>query len=130
MRVTAVKFLIASATLLGLAACVSQGGYAAAPQRFVPPGGQVAWMITGRIDETEIDNIDDVSVTIMINDQLAAVGGFSARKGAADASFVGAYGGSKLTVHCTGSNAGTGYACDIALGAQHAATLAFLPIGK
>ena len=123
MRRAAAVFL--TITALALGACESQTSFDAPAQQFVPQGGQLALKISGHLDETVIDNTGDETVTIMIDDQIAAIGGFESKKGVADASFIGAFRGAKVTVHCTGSPSGKGYVCDIQLGAQHAATLAF-----
>ena len=111
--------------LLALAACASQDKVDAPAQRFVPPGAQIPVTISGHLDETVIDNTGDETVTIMIDDQIAAIGGFQSDKGVADASFIGAFRGAKVTVHCANKASGKGYVCDVQVGAQHAATLTF-----
>ncbi len=111
--------------LLALAACVSQDKIDAPAQRFVPPGAQIPVTISGHLDETVIDNTGDETVTIMIDDQIAAIGGFQSSRGTADASFVGAFRGAKVTVHCTNKPEGKGYVCHVQVGTQHAATLTF-----
>ena len=114
-----------SLTGLMLSACESQTQFDAPAQQFVPQGAQIAVKISGHLDETVIDNTGDETVTIMIDDQIAAIGGFEAKKGVADATFLGAFRGAKVTVHCTGNSSGKGYVCDVQLGSQHAATLTF-----
>ena len=111
--------------MLALAGCVSQDKIDAPAQHFVPLGSQIPVTITGHLDETVIDNAGDETVTIMIDDQIAAIGGFQSSKGVADASFIGAFRGAKVTVHCTNKADGKGYVCDVQVGAQHAATLSF-----
>jgi len=123
LRRAAAIFL--SLTALALGACESQTSLDAPAQQFVPQGGQLAVKISGHLDETVIDNTGDETVTIMIDDQIAAIGGFESKKGVADASFIGAFRGAKVTVHCTGKEGGKGYVCEVQLGAQHAATLTF-----
>ena len=81
--------------------------------------------ISGQLDELVIDNAGDETVTIKIDDQIAAIGGFQSEKGIADGSFVGAFRGAKVTVHCVNKPSGKGYLCDVQVGAQHAATLTF-----
>ena len=117
--------IVLSLTALVLSACESQTAFDAPAQQFVPPGAQMAVKISGHLDETIIDNTGDETVTIMIDDQIAAIGGFDSKKGVADATFLGAFRGAKVTVHCTGSPSGKGYVCDVQVGAQHAATLTF-----
>jgi hypothetical protein len=123
LRRAAAIFL--SLTALALGACVSQEKSDAPAQQFVPPGAQLPLTISGHLDETIIDFTGDETVTIMIDNQIAAIGGFQSHKGVADASFVGAFRGAKVTVHCTGSPSGKGYVCEVQLGAEHAATLMF-----
>jgi hypothetical protein len=112
-------------TALALSACETQTKFDAPAQQFVPPGAQIAVKISGHLDETVIDNTGDETVTIMIDDQIAAIGGFESKKGVADASFIGAFRGAKVTVHCTSKDGSKGYVCDVQVGSQHAATLTF-----
>jgi hypothetical protein len=111
--------------LLALAGCASQDKFDVPAQYFVPSGSQIPVTISGHLDETVIDNTGDETVTIMIDDQIAAIGGFQSSKGVADASFIGAFRGAKVTVHCTNKSSGKGYVCDVQVGTQHAATLTF-----
>jgi len=111
---------------LALGACeASQQRLEAPTQQFVPPGGQIAVTISGQLDETLMDSGGDETVTIMIDNEIAAIGGFQSNKGVADATFIGAFRGAKVTVHCTNKPSSKGYLCDVSLGAQHAATLTF-----
>ncbi len=113
---------------LVLSGCATPVDYAAKPERFVPPDGGPAWIITGRLDHTDFDRVGDATMTIWINDQLAAVGGFQIHDGIADGSFTGAYRGAKITVHCTNTAPpAKGFLCDIGDGLIPAGTLAFLP---
>jgi hypothetical protein len=112
--------------LLGtLGACATPLTYTAKPVRFQPPGGSAAWEITGRLDTSDPDS-GDAAVTIWINGQFAAVGGFQVHDGIADGSFTGAYSGRKIAVHCTNvAPPSKGFLCDIGDGAIPAGTLAF-----
>jgi hypothetical protein len=116
---------------VSLAACgTSAATYEAPPLRFAPPDGSKPWTITGRLDHTQFDTVGDETVTVWINGQLAAVGGFQASDGVADGSFSGAYRGRKIGVHCTNvAPPGKGFLCDIADGEIPAGTLAFRPKG-
>ena len=111
---------------LTLGACGSTQQRIEAPaQQFVPPGTQLPVTISGQLDEMVMDNTGDETVTIKIDDQLAAIGDFESNKGVADASFIGAFRGAKVTVHCVNKPDNKGYVCDVQVGAQHAATLTF-----
>ena len=123
MRRAAAIFL--GLTALSLGACVSQEKFDAPTQQFVPPGTQMPLTISGHLDETVIDFTGDETVTIMIDNQIAAIGGFQSKKGVADASFIGAFRGAKVTVHCMNNPGGKGYVCEVQVGSQHAATLTF-----
>ena len=123
MRRVAVCVAILAA--LPLAACVSEASRDAPAQQVFPTGAATAWVITGHLDENVIDFVGDETVTIKINDQLAAIGGFQSNHGAADARFAGAYRGDKLIVHCTGTSSGKIYVCDIERGAERIARLTF-----
>ena len=121
-RITGVLVMLAT---LSLGACVSQASHDAAPQQVFPVGSPTAWVITGHLDESVIDFVGDEYVTIKINDQLAAVGGFQSNHGAADARFVGAYRGDRLIIHCTGTPSGKIYICDVERGNERIARLTF-----
>lgn len=83
-------------------------------------------MVSGQLDEMVVDNTGDETVTVMMDGQIAAIGGFQSDRGVADASFIGAFRGAKVTVHCVNKpGGGKGYLCDVQVGAQHAATLTF-----
>ncbi len=123
MRLTAA--IVLSVTAVALGACESQAKFDAPAQQFVPPGSQLPVKISGHLDETVIDNTGDETVTIMIDDQIAAIGGLEANKGVTDASFSGAFRGAKVSVHCTGTTGGKGLVCAVEVGAQPAATLTF-----
>ena len=126
MRSTVSSSLAFAAVALLLGACGETRQTVTAPaQQFVPAGTQLPVTIAGRLDETLADNMGEETVTIMIDNEIAAIGGFQSKKGVADASFVGAYRGAKVIVHCTGKPGGKGYLCDVAVGTQHAATLTF-----
>ena len=115
-----------AAVALALGACSSTQEHVDAPaQQFVPPGAQLPVTISGQLDELVIDNNGDETVTVMIDDQIAAIGGFQSDQGVADARFIGAFRGAKVTVHCVNKPSGKGYLCDVQVGAQHAATLTF-----
>ncbi len=122
----AVAFSIAG---LALAACsTSSASYEAPPLRFAPPDGSVPWTITGRLDHTQFDTVGDETVTVWIDGQLAALGGFQVSGGVADGSFSGAFRGHKIAVHCTKvAPPGKGFLCDIADGEIPAGTLTFRP---
>jgi len=122
-RVNAAITIVAAGLTLG--ACVSQASRDAPTQRIFPAGAAAPWIITGHLDESVVDFIGDETVTIKINDQLAAVGGFQSNHGAADATFIGAYRGDKLSIHCTGTSSGKIYVCDIARGNEHLTRLTF-----
>lgn len=119
---------LAIATLV-LAACgTSSVSYEAPPLRFAPPDGSAPWTITGRLDHTQFDTVGDETVTVWIDGQLAALGGFQVSNGIADGSFSGAFRGHKIGVHCTNvAPPGKGFLCDIADGEIPAGTLAFRP---
>jgi hypothetical protein len=119
-----VIFAVALAAL-PLGACVSEASRDAPAQQVFPTGAATAWVITGHLDESVIDFVGDETVTIKINDQLAAIGGFQSNHGVADARFAGAYRGDKLTIHCTGTSSGKIYVCDIERGAERIARLTF-----
>lgn len=113
---------------LALSACATPVKYAAKPVRFVPPGAAEPWVVTGRLDRTDFDMVGDETVTVWINNELAAVGGFQVRDGIADGSFTGAYRGAKITVHCTNrAPPEKGLLCDLGDGEIPAGTLAFVP---
>lgn len=114
-----------------LGACAATAEYTAKPVRFQPPDAAAPWTITGQLESSAVDLMGDATVTVWINGQLAAVGGFQIHDGIADGSFTGAYLGRKLTVHCTNTAPPEkGFLCDIGDGLIPAGTLAFLPAGK
>ena len=125
MRLRRIAGLLVTLATLSLSACVSQASRDAAPQQVFPTGAGAPWVITGHLDESVIDFVGDESVTIKINDQLAAVGGFQSHHGVADARFVGAYRGDRLVIHCTGTSSGKIYVCDIERGNERIARLTF-----
>ena len=125
MRLRRIAGFLTTLATLSLGACVSQASREAAPQRVFPAGAAAPWVITGHLDESVIDFVGDETVTIKINDQLAAVGGFQSNHGAADARFVGAYRGDRLTIHCTGTGSGKIYVCDVERGSERLARLTF-----
>lgn len=113
--------------LFALGGCATPVSFAAKPVRFQPPGGGATWEITGRLDRSDPDS-GDAAVTVWVNSQLAAVGGFQVRDGIADGSFTGAYAGRKIAVHCTNAAPPReGFLCDIGDGLIPAGTLAFVP---
>lgn len=116
---------------LSLSACATTPvHYDAKAVRFIPPGGTAPWVITGRLDHTQFDTVGDETVTIWIDGDLAALGNFQVSDGTADGSFIGAYRGHKIGVHCTNvAPPGKGFLCDIADGMVPAGTLAFRPKG-
>ncbi len=115
-----------SLAVLGLSGCATPVNYTAKPLRFLPPDGGAAWIITGRLDQTDFDMVGDETVTVWINDQLAAVGGFQVHDGIADGTFTGAYRGAKISVHCTNmAPPAKGFLCDVGDGLVPAGTLAF-----
>jgi len=118
--------------LLGaLSACATAVKYTAKPVRFQPPGAAAPWDITGRLDGSDFDSMGDATVTIWVNGELAALGGFQIHDGVADGTFTGAYLGRKLTVHCTNTAPPQkGFLCDIGDELIPAGTLAFQPSGK
>ena len=123
---TVASSLALAGVALALGACAPTQQHINAPaQQFVPPGAQMPVTISGQLDETVIDNTGDETVTIMIDDQIAAIGGFQSDKGVANASFIGAFRGAKVTVHCINKPDRKGYVCDVQVGTQHAATLTF-----
>lgn len=115
--------------LCALDGCAAPLAYTAKPVRFQPPGGS-AWEITGRLDGGDPDS-GNAAVTVWVNGQLAAVGGFQIHDGIADGSFTGAYSGRKITVHCTNAAPPRhGFLCDLGDGLIPVGTLAFVPTSR
>jgi len=111
--------------LLALAGCTGTTERDAPSQRYIPPNGQLALTISGHLEETAVDRFTDETITIKVNDRLAALGGFQASQGVGEGNFIGAYGGDRIDVHCTKPARDQGLVCDVAVAGQHAATLDF-----
>jgi hypothetical protein len=113
--------------LCALVGCATPVSFAAKPVRFQPPGDGAAWAISGRLTASDPQS-GDAAMTVWINGQRAAAGEFQIRDGIADGSFIGAYAGRKITVHCTNAAPSQqGFLCDLGDGVIPAGTLAFVP---